>query len=58
MTINRSLIDLSTKPAQYFSQPRPEMGRFIPRTAKQILDVGCGEGIFELRLKVRLCAEV
>jgi len=30
----------------------------IPRTAKQILDVGCGEGIFELRLEVRLCAEV
>ena len=58
MTINRSLIDLSTKPAQYFSQPRPEMERFIPTTAKRILDVGCGEGILGLRLKERLCAEV
>jgi hypothetical protein len=43
MTINRSLVDLFAKPAQYSSQRRAEMERFIPRTAKQILDVGCGE---------------
>jgi len=58
MIINRSLVDLSTKPAEYFLQPRREMGRFIPRTAKRILDVGCGEGIFGLRLKEGLGAEL
>jgi 2-polyprenyl-3-methyl-5-hydroxy-6-metoxy-1,4-benzoquinol methylase len=58
MAINRSLVDLSTKPDQYFSQSRPEMERFVPATTKRILDVGCGEGSFSFRLKERLGAEV
>jgi len=58
MTINRSLMDLSTKPVDYFSQSRPEMARFVPRSAKRILDVGCGKGIFSSRLKKELDAEV
>jgi 2-polyprenyl-3-methyl-5-hydroxy-6-metoxy-1,4-benzoquinol methylase len=58
MAINRSLVDLSTKPDQYFAQSRPEMARFVPATAKRILDVGCGEGSFSSRLKEKLGAEV
>lgn len=58
MATNRSLVDLSTKPEQYFSQPRPEMDRFVPATAKHVLDVGCGEGTFGSRLKEKLGAEV
>jgi 2-polyprenyl-3-methyl-5-hydroxy-6-metoxy-1,4-benzoquinol methylase len=52
------LLDLSTKPDQYFSQLRPEMAAFVPQTAKRILDVGCGEGIFGNHLKETLGAEV
>jgi len=58
MPTNRSLVDLSTKPEQYFSQSRPEMDRFVPPTARRILDVGCGEGRFGQRLKEKLNAEV
>ena len=58
MTINRSLVDLSTKPELYFSQSRPEMLPFIPKTAKRILDVGCGEAMFSAQLKEMLEAEV
>ena len=58
MASNPSLVDLSTKPEQYFSQARPEMERFIPKTAKRILDVGCGEASFGSRLKESLGAEV
>ena len=58
MPINKSLIDLRTKPAEYFSQRRPEMLDFIPRSAKHILDIGCGEGLFGLALKEKLGAEV
>jgi 2-polyprenyl-3-methyl-5-hydroxy-6-metoxy-1,4-benzoquinol methylase len=58
MEINRSLVDLSTKPEQYFAQARPEMERFVPTGAKRILDVGCGEAVFSSRLKEKLAAEV
>ena len=58
MTANRSLIDLSTKPEQYFGQTRPEMERFVPSNARRILDVGCGEAAFGSRLKEKLGAEV
>lgn len=58
MAINRSLVDLSTKPELYFLQSRPEMELFVPKTAKRILDVGCGQGMFGQRLKETLDAEV
>jgi 2-polyprenyl-3-methyl-5-hydroxy-6-metoxy-1,4-benzoquinol methylase len=58
MPINRSLVNLSTKPEQYFSQARPEMEHFVPSTAKHILDVGCGEASFGARLKEKLGAEI
>ena len=58
MPTNRSLVDLSTKPEDYYSNARPEMDRFIPSTARRILDVGCGEGRFGQRLKEKLNVEV
>jgi 2-polyprenyl-3-methyl-5-hydroxy-6-metoxy-1,4-benzoquinol methylase len=58
MSLNASIADLSTKPEGYYAQARPEMLPFIPRDAKRILDVGCGEGGFACTLKQRLGAEV
>ena len=43
---------------QYFGQDRGEMLPFIPLTAKRILEVGCGEGVFGAQLKQRQQAEV
>jgi 2-polyprenyl-3-methyl-5-hydroxy-6-metoxy-1,4-benzoquinol methylase len=48
----------SEKPAVYFSQPRPEMVKFIPANAKRILDVGCAEGTFGASLKQMFGSEV
>jgi 2-polyprenyl-3-methyl-5-hydroxy-6-metoxy-1,4-benzoquinol methylase len=58
MSVNRSLTDLGTKAELYFSQPRPEMARYVPVTARRILDVGCAEGVFGADLKKRNQAEV
>jgi 2-polyprenyl-3-methyl-5-hydroxy-6-metoxy-1,4-benzoquinol methylase len=35
----------------YFEHERPEMLELVPRTAKRVLDVGCGAGAFSARLK-------
>jgi 2-polyprenyl-3-methyl-5-hydroxy-6-metoxy-1,4-benzoquinol methylase len=58
MSLNPSIADLSTKPEGYYIQARPEVLPFIPKDAKRILDVGCGEGGFGFTLKQRLGAEV
>lgn len=34
------------KTNKYYSYSRPEMVKFIPTNAKNILDIGCGEGLF------------
>ncbi len=51
-------IDLMAKPEAYYSGDRPEMLCYIPRSAKKILEIGCGEGNFALHLKKDLMAEV
>jgi 2-polyprenyl-3-methyl-5-hydroxy-6-metoxy-1,4-benzoquinol methylase len=56
--VNKSIADLSTKPEDYFSQTRAEVLPFVPKGAKRILDVGCGEGRFASKLKELLRAEV
>ena len=51
-------INLSTKPAGYYSYSREEMLKFIPKDAGLILDVGCGDGSFGLAVKKILNTEV
>jgi 2-polyprenyl-3-methyl-5-hydroxy-6-metoxy-1,4-benzoquinol methylase len=43
---------------KYYSHPRPEMLRFIPKTARRVLEVGCAEGAFAAAVKDRTGAEV
>jgi 2-polyprenyl-3-methyl-5-hydroxy-6-metoxy-1,4-benzoquinol methylase len=42
----------------YYGHSRHEMLRYIPATAKRILDVGCGSGEFGKLLKSFICAEI
>jgi len=39
----------------YYSSERPEMIDFLPKNAKKVLEVGCGNGNFGLRLKQMGC---
>lgn len=41
-----SQFDLRVRPNDYYKKPRVEMVEYIPRFAKKILDIGCGEGCF------------
>ena len=43
--------DLEIKPEDYYSLSRPEMLGYIPKQAKVILEVGCGQGNFAYALK-------
>jgi 2-polyprenyl-3-methyl-5-hydroxy-6-metoxy-1,4-benzoquinol methylase len=58
MDYNRNLEDFNIKPEDYYSLSRPEMQEFIPATAKRVLDVGCGFGLFGKSIKERTGAEV
>lgn len=46
------------KRAAYYACNREEMLKFVPPTAKFILDIGCGDGSFAATLKQRNQAEV
>ena len=37
----------------YFSSPRMEMLEFVPQSARQVLEIGCGEGSFGALVKAR-----
>jgi 2-polyprenyl-3-methyl-5-hydroxy-6-metoxy-1,4-benzoquinol methylase len=41
---------MGTKKEAYYMNVRPEMLAFIPKTAKKILEIGCGEGNFSAQL--------
>lgn len=56
--MNDNSPEVRSKSTTYFSQTRQEMMKYIPRGAKKILDVGCGEGNFGSQLKNKLQAEV
>ena len=58
MNLTKHLTDLNFKPKGYFSWTRQEMIDFVPKFAKRILDVGCGDGSFSSILKSKLNAEV
>lgn len=41
---------MDIKEAEYYKNVRPEMLKFIPRSAKTILEIGCGAGNFSAQL--------
>jgi len=43
--------DYETKTDEYFSLQRREMVQFVPQSARQVLEVGCGKGHFAAGLK-------
>jgi 2-polyprenyl-3-methyl-5-hydroxy-6-metoxy-1,4-benzoquinol methylase len=51
-------LDSVSKPADYFTQARPEMLRFVPANCRRLLDVGCGTGGFGASLKQNRQIEV
>ena len=50
--------DPMVKTLEYFSGTRPEMMNYVPVSAGTILEIGCGEGKFGLRLKEERGAKV
>lgn len=44
-------VDYNKKNENYFNNLRPEMIPFYPKNGKNVLDVGCGNGIFAKHLK-------
>ncbi|MEM5564261.1 class I SAM-dependent methyltransferase [Psychroserpens sp. AS72] len=51
-------MDYENKPDAYYSFPRPEMLDLLPKNAKRVLDVGCGQGTFATQIKAFNNAEV
>lgn len=49
---------IDTKPANYYQNLRLEMLPYIPKSAKNILELGCGEGMFGSYLRENLGAKV
>ncbi len=58
MILFNNTIEQSDKSENYYTESRPEMVPYVPRDARKILDVGCGEGIFGQQLKQQLHTEV
>ncbi len=51
-------MDYENKPDGYYNDDREEMLFFLPKDAKKVLDVGCGNGIFAASIKKENNAEV
>jgi 2-polyprenyl-3-methyl-5-hydroxy-6-metoxy-1,4-benzoquinol methylase len=58
MEYDSHLGNMRIKANGYYTESRPEMMKYIPREAQQILDVGCSEGLFGRQLKRAGAAEV
>lgn len=46
-----NICNLSPKQDHYYNVPRSEMLGYIPKSAKKVIDIGCGEGCFGTQLK-------
>ena len=51
-------MDYKNKPNEYFKFPRQEMLGYLPKTAKRVLEVGCGQGTFGEQIKNYNNAEI
>ncbi len=51
-------VDGTAKSSAYFGFARPEVVELVPRSARRVLDVGCGSGRLGAAVKVRQAAEV
>ncbi len=51
-------MDYQNKPDAYYNFPRQEMLAFLPKDAKCVLEVGCGQGTFAAQIKSYNSAEV
>jgi 2-polyprenyl-3-methyl-5-hydroxy-6-metoxy-1,4-benzoquinol methylase len=51
-------MDYKNKPSGYYDSIRYEMLNYLPKTAKKILEVGCGNGCFAEVVKKSNNAEV
>lgn len=49
---------IDSKPTTYFEHARPDVQELVPRSARRILDVGCGAGRLGAALKLRQPAHV
>jgi methionine biosynthesis protein MetW len=49
---------IDSKPSNYYQNLRLEMLPYIPKTAKNILELGCGEGMFGSYLRENMSAKV
>lgn len=49
---------IDSKPANYYQNLRLEMLPYIPKDAKKILELGCGEGMFGSYLRDKMSTEV
>ena len=44
-------MDYDNKPSHYYNKVRYEMLKYLPKEAKTILEVGCGNGCFIAEIK-------
>ncbi len=51
-------MDYENKPEAYYNFPRQEMLTYLPKYAKRVLEVGCGQGTFATQIKAYNNAEV
>lgn len=51
-------MDYNNKPDGYYNDDREEMLKYLPKSAKKIADIGCGNGIFAEMVKNMNNAEV
>lgn len=50
--------DYASKREEYFECPRPEMLGYVPDSCRNVLDVGCGRGLFGKAIRQRNKCEV